>query len=90
MERVATFLLMLAERSHAEEGEPIDVPMSRLDIADYLGLTIETVCRLLGEMRRRQVIQAPDLNEVLVKDMELLRRFAAGEDAAFAIMNRRG
>jgi CRP-like cAMP-binding protein len=43
-EKMATFLITLAERS-ADPAGPISVPMTRCDIADYLGLTIETVMR---------------------------------------------
>jgi CRP/FNR family nitrogen fixation transcriptional regulator len=47
-ERVASFLLDLAKRAAAEE---IEVPMSRQDIADYLGLTIETISRTFDPAR---------------------------------------
>jgi CRP-like cAMP-binding protein len=51
-ERVATFLLNIARRSGAEMVAPveIDVPFGRLDIADYLGLTVETVSREISNL----------------------------------------
>jgi CRP-like cAMP-binding protein len=53
-ERVASFLLELSERREARSA--IEVPMSRTDIADYLGLTIETVCRVLSAFKRAGAI----------------------------------
>lgn len=79
-ERVASFLLHIAERSEAEEDVGFDVPMSRQDIADYLGLTIETVCRMLSEMKRDRVIAIPSISEIVVRDMDALQALAeAGE-----------
>ncbi len=55
-ERIASFLLEMAERTGSGEGSPIELPMSRTDIADYLGLTIETVCRGLTHLQRQGTI----------------------------------
>lgn len=51
-ERVASFVLQLAERQATKDGQRIDVPMTRTDIADHLGLTIETVSRTLTSLRK--------------------------------------
>jgi CRP/FNR family transcriptional regulator, nitrogen fixation regulation protein len=54
-ERVASFLLEMAER--AAQNNTIDLPMSRQDIADYLGLTIETVSRTLTSLETASAIE---------------------------------
>lgn len=54
-ERVASFLLEMAER--AAQSNTIDLPMSRQDIADYLGLTIETVSRTLTSLETASMIE---------------------------------
>lgn len=56
LEKIAAFLLELAERSG---GSDLDVPMCRMDIADHLGLTIETVSRTLTQLERQGVIEVP-------------------------------
>jgi len=74
-ERVVSFLLELSERNDDEKY--IELPMGRCDIGDYLGLTIETVCRVLSDLRRHGVI------EVSPHSVKLLDRFALeaiGED----------
>lgn len=58
-ERVAAFLLDLAHRQG--ELEQIDLPMSRMDIGDYLGLTIETVSRVFSRLKAKGIIALPSL-----------------------------
>jgi CRP-like cAMP-binding protein len=77
-ERVASFLLHIAERSDAEEGLAFELPMSRQDIADYLGLTIETVCRMLGELKRERIIAIPTLGQVVLNDMDAVQALTEG------------
>lgn len=57
-EKVAAFLLDMADRMPDGEG-PFELPMSRSDIADYLGLTIETVSRTLSQFTRDGLIRLP-------------------------------
>ncbi|MGE6739483.1 helix-turn-helix domain-containing protein [Allorhizobium pseudoryzae] len=57
-ERVASFLMLIARRMYGERqmGRKVDLPMSRQDMADYLGLTIETVSRTITKLVSRGVI----------------------------------
>ncbi len=55
-ERIAGFLLEMAVRMNTEDQGLVDLPMTRTDMADHLGLTIETVCRALTELRRQGTI----------------------------------
>jgi CRP/FNR family nitrogen fixation transcriptional regulator len=70
-ERVASFLIEMANRS-ANRVE-FDLPMSRQDIADYLGLTIETVSRTFSSMERKALIELPGLRKVRLKNRAALR-----------------
>jgi CRP/FNR family nitrogen fixation transcriptional regulator len=67
-ERVASFLLELSERNDNEKH--VELPMCRCDIADYLGLTVETVCRVLSDLKRRGIIG------ISAHSITLLDRFA--------------
>jgi len=70
-ERVATFLLDMATRSgtsHAGGGIEVTLPMSRQDIADFLGLTIETVSRTLTHLEEISAIALPSSRRILLRD----------------------
>lgn len=74
-ERVASFFLGFASRA-AADGGPIELPMGRTDIADYLGLTIETVSRTITSLRKEGLIELPSTNELVIRQPLELRRAA--------------
>ena len=61
-----------------EEDSTIQVPMNRSDIADYLGLTIETVSRTLTQLKREEIIDLPNNTHVILQQVERLRALAEG------------
>jgi CRP-like cAMP-binding protein len=69
-ERVASFVLEMSRR--ADSKKAIEVPMSRTDIADYLGLTIETVCRILSSFKREGTIAIPNPHRIELRDLNAL------------------
>jgi CRP-like cAMP-binding protein len=71
-ERVATFLLEMAERAAADDA--IELPMSRQDIADYLGLTIETVSRTLSTLEGAAAIEVPTSRRIVLRNRPALNR----------------
>lgn len=75
-ERVASFLQILARRVETEEGNAVDLPMGRQDIADYLGLTIETVCRTLSDLKEARIIAIPNRHQIVVLNEERLEAAA--------------
>jgi CRP-like cAMP-binding protein len=77
-ERLATFLVTQAKR-HSTPNRLMSVPMSRADIADYLGLTVETVSRVLSKFKREGIIDLPDIHSVRVKDCDRLALVSEGE-----------
>ncbi|SIS59857.1 Crp/Fnr family transcriptional regulator [Insolitispirillum peregrinum] len=81
-EKISHFLLMLSRRAVARQDppSPIAVPMSRLDMADYLGLTIETVSRTLTTMKKDGLIALPSPGIVDLLDRDGLHRIADGRD----------
>tara|TARA_R110002110_G_scaffold91244_4_gene237198 strand:+ start:3191 stop:3925 length:735 start_codon:yes stop_codon:yes gene_type:complete len=69
-ERLASFLLHLSE-GQARRGRPsnpVALPMNRGDVADYLGLTIETVSRTFTAFRKSGLIDLPDKSHAFLKD----------------------
>jgi len=80
-EKLASFILRLAERTGTDgsAGEPLDLAMTRTDIADYLGLTIETVSRTFASFRRNGLIDLPRAQSVVITDRDALAELAEGD-----------
>ncbi|HME83257.1 MAG TPA: helix-turn-helix domain-containing protein [Roseiarcus sp.] len=78
-ERLAWFLTMLAARSASPNPHVLDLAMQRQDIADYLGLTIETVSRTFTLFRDRGLVSLPHKRRVLILRSDALARLAAAD-----------
>jgi CRP/FNR family transcriptional regulator len=87
LERIASFLLSWAERQEIcasgtlpKPRSVLQLPLSRTDLADYLGLTIETVSRSLSQLKRDGLIDIPNIHEIV-----LLRPQALSDIAEAAV-----
>jgi CRP/FNR family transcriptional regulator len=79
-EKICSFLMALSrrrERTHGD-GTRIHLPMSRTDIADYLGLTIETVSRTISRLKADRLIRLLDGNRIELIDPERIADLAEG------------
>lgn len=75
-EKVATFLLDMARRLGGDEEGTIELPLSRQQIADILGLTIETVSRQMTDMKRQGIIALVGRRGVRLLDVDRLDAMA--------------
>jgi CRP/FNR family transcriptional regulator, nitrogen fixation regulation protein len=75
MEKVAGFLLDWTRKS--ADRRQISLAMTRQDIADYLGLTIETVSRTLSQLERDHVIELPSARHIKLRNLDQLEELAA-------------
>jgi CRP-like cAMP-binding protein len=73
-ERIASFLLDLAERNG--ETDRVSLPMNRTDIGDHLGLTMETVSRELSRLKNDGVIDLENSHHIRFRDREALEDLA--------------
>lgn len=80
-ERVASFLLQLFRRTARPAGfaSEMTLPMTRLDMADFLGLTIETVSRLMSKLKGDGTIALPSPSRVVILDESALCELAGEE-----------
>lgn len=82
-ERVACFLVALSQRNKRRslDAGTIVLPMTRADIADFLGLTIETVSRMLTKLKTAKLIRLEQTSLVRLLDLARLESLASGEIA---------
>jgi CRP/FNR family transcriptional regulator len=80
LEKLASFLLSMTARARraGEPDNPLYLPMSRGDIADYLGLTVETVSRSFTRLKGEGIIALPEPTRVLIVKRERLEALAEG------------
>lgn len=84
-EKIASFVWLCARRAamlkqaEPEDGIELDLPLTREQIADYLGLTIETVSRQVSALKKEGIIDLVDSRTLNLPDIDRLRR-AAGDD----------
>ena len=77
IERIARFLLNIAEQRKriGWQNNPISLPMTRQDIADYLGLTIETVSREFSNLKSSNVIKFISSKQIYLNDIKNLESY---------------
>jgi len=81
-EKLATFLTLLSRRLAMKErdADMMDLPMNRADIADFLGLTIETVSRSFSSLKKQGIIRFDTPQKVHIVDTDALAEKAGLED----------
>ena len=79
-EKLVSFILLIARRADdaGNAATHIDLPMTRMDIGDYLGLTMETVSRGIGKLVKEGLLELPAANRILIKDRDALEDIAEG------------
>jgi len=84
LERVAGFLLALSRRNDRSGLDPtrFELPMTRTDIGDFLGLTIETVSRTFTKLKLLGLLELPRCSHVLLRDIDRLESLVEGRSGS--------
>ncbi len=84
-EKIASFLLELSRQNEemSKDPETLQLPMTRSDIADYLGLTIETVSRNFTKLKTSGIIDLHQNTTVVICDMDRLEETASCDEERF-------
>lgn len=79
-EKLASFLCVLSDHVGEDHGafRQISLPMSRSDIADFLGLTTETVSRTFTQLRKSQIIAIDNIHTIIIQRPKALRGLTEG------------
>jgi CRP-like cAMP-binding protein len=73
-EKMARFLCDLMDQQDSDEV--VNLPMQRADIADYLGMTFETVSRVLRVLKDRKMIRVASVDRIEILDPDAIRNFS--------------
>jgi CRP-like cAMP-binding protein len=76
LERLASFLLEMTRRGALDQRGRVELPMNRKDIADHLGMTLETVSRNFTQLRRHRLIEIDHSSYIEIRDRRGLARVA--------------
>lgn len=81
VEKIASFLCVLTDRVGEEKGNytQVEIPMKRADIADFLGLTTETVSRTLTQLRKQKIIAIDNIHTIIVLHPTALLGLSLGD-----------
>ena len=83
-EKIATFVEMLVRRQHLDKADKADcalvLPLTRDEIADYIGLTLEKVSRQMNAMKKEGILRFTGRSRFEVADLAALHS-ATGDDA---------
>lgn len=94
LEKVGSFILEMAARLSNGDAHRVALPVSRYDIADYLGVSVETVSRALSDLKQRGAIKLLDTRTVSVVHRDVLeegeRNIAANGRRGVASMAQHG
>ena len=77
-ERITSVLLALVDRNgkNQPEGVTIELPMTRYDLADFTGLSVETVSRTFSKFRKQGLFSMPTARSIIIHDIGQLEQFS--------------
>lgn len=89
LEKVASFVFECLNRQVGYgEGDLVEIPVRRVDLAEYLGMQPETVSRCFKDLEKRGILKVPSLNALELLNVPMLRRIANGDKDTLAFESR--
>ncbi|NOR60948.1 MAG: helix-turn-helix domain-containing protein [Rhodobacteraceae bacterium] len=89
LEKLASFVFECRNRQVGYgEGDLVEIPVRRIDLAEYLGMQPETVSRCFKDLETRGILEAPSLNALKLLNVPMLRRIANGDKDMLAVESR--
>lgn len=80
LEKLASFIFECRNRQAGfKDGDLVEIPVRRIDLAEYLGMQPETVSRCFKDLEKRGIVQTPKLNALKLLNVPMLRRIANGD-----------
>lgn len=79
-QKMARLLWRLVQQTGSVNGHPVDIRLSRQVMADYLGITLDAVCRELIALERDMIVATPDPHAVRIQDIAALQNLSRAGD----------